>query len=404
MKNEILSSLAGLGVLLMVFAIAPGSLLGQTSSQKSGQPVLPSASSADSATSSANSFDYNSMNLRSAEEQFDREVRTMEQKMRSQVSDLQRMAKEVSMSSPQLGKIAGLSAELQNESGEIESRANELAAQAQELAGQAQDKITQEFDRRPDFFGRSTDDDSGWLGIEIADVTPETAKNLNLRAVRGAIVKDVEPDSPAAKAGLKENDVITKYDGETVESTMQFRRLVRETPPGRNVDLVVSRGGHTQNISVALGDRGAFMQKQMEGKMRDFGRAYEFSPRNFDFHFDMPESVDFRTPVLGISAEDLTSQLGAYFGAPNDAGVLVREVRPDTPAEKAGIKAGDVIVKVNGNAVRSLADLRLQLRQKSDEKSVNLGILRKGAELSVSVTIEKPHPMQQSNMIHRAQL
>ncbi len=404
MKNEILSSLAGLGVLLIVFAIAPGSLLGQTSNQKAGQAALPNASSPDSATSSANPFDYNSMNLRSAEEQFDREVRTMEEKFRSQVSDLPRIAKEVSMSSPQFGKIAGLSAELQNESGEIESRADELAARAQELAGRAQDKIVQEFDQRPEFFGRSTDDDSGWLGVEIADVTPETAKSLNLPAVRGAIVKDVEPDSPAAKAGLKENDVITKYDGETVEGTMQFRRLVRETPAGRMVDLAISRGGRAQNISVALGDRNAFMQKQMEGKMRDFGRAYEFSPRNFDFHFDMPESVDFRTPVLGISAEDLTGQLGAYFGAPNDAGVLVREVRSGTPAEKAGIKAGDVIVKVNGNAVRSLADLRLQLRQKSDEKSVNLGLLRKGAELSVSVTIEKPHPMQQSNVTHRAQL
>jgi len=181
---------------------------------------------------------------------------------------------------------------------------------------------------------------------------------------------------------------------------------VRETPSGRNISLAVSRNGSAQDISVELGDRSSFYEKKMKGKMRDFGNAYAFTEPNFDFHFDTPGvfEMDGRGPVLGISAEDLSGQLGTYFGAPNGTGILVREVRSGTAAEKAGLKAGDVIVKVNGSPVGSLSELRQQLRDKSDEKTVSLGILRKGSEINVPVTIEKPKPMESTHMVRRAQL
>lgn len=111
-----------------------------------------------------------------------------------------------------------------------------------------------------------------------------------------------------------------------------------------------------------------------------------------------------RTPLLGISAEDLSGQLGAYFGAPESGGILVREVRAGTAADKAGLKAGDVIIKIDSKPVSSLGDLRQQLRDKSDEKSVSLGIVRKGSEMSVSIAIEKPQPMESTHMVRRAQL
>jgi len=111
-----------------------------------------------------------------------------------------------------------------------------------------------------------------------------------------------------------------------------------------------------------------------------------------------------RTPLLGISAEDLTGQLGSYFGAPNNSGVLIREVRSGTPADKAGLKAGDVIIKVDGKPVGALSELRDQLRDKGDGKTVNLGVLRKGSEMTVPVTIEKPKPIEKTQTIHRAQL
>jgi serine protease Do len=350
--------------------------------------------------------------------QMEAQVRTIEKEIEAGLPELERAAKEVEMSSPELSRLSSLSAKLQARGDELASRAAELSAHAeafaQQLQGDAQEKVQRGQDKIQENIDRvfsmspgivmSSTDEGGWLGVEIAEVTAEKAKDLKLSAVRGVIVDGVEPDSPAAKAGIKEKDVITQYDGQPVEGAVQFRRLIRETPPGRAVRLEISRGGSLQNISVELGDRTEVYVRKMKGKMRDFGGAYSFSMPNLEELPDMPEVLDPRTPVLGINAEDLTSQLGSYFGAPNNAGVLVREVRPGTPAEKAGLKAGDVITKVEGKEVRNLADLRAQLRAKSDQASVNMSVLRKGSEIAVTVPIEKPRPMEQMHSVHRAQL
>jgi S1-C subfamily serine protease len=340
-------------------------------------------------------------------EQLKDSARISQQELQEQVSSLQKMAKEVEMNSPELAKLQGLSARLAGNQDQWEARAQELASSAADLAAGAQEKAAEVWGQEPRVFTTTTDDGSGWLGVEIGEVTAEKAKDLKLAEARGVEVIDVEPDGPAAKAGLKEHDVITRYDGQVVEGTVQFRRLVRETPSGRNISLAISRDGSTQDISVQLGDRSSFYEKKMKGKMRDFGNAYALTEPNFDFHFDTPQvfgEMDGRGPVLGISAEDLSGQLGTYFGAPNGTGILVREVRSGTAAEKAGLKAGDVIMKVNGSPVGSLSELRQQLRDKSDEKTVSLGILRKGSEMNVAVTIEKPKPTESTHMVRRAQL
>src|SRR6202022_2203093 len=115
------------------------------------------------------------------------------------------------------GTLDELSAQVEAKTAELEARANELSAQ---LVAQT-----------PEIGVGPWEEESGWLGIEIAEVTPEKAKELKLSAVRGIVVVGVEPGSPAAKAGLKAEDVITKYDEQEVAGTTQFRRLVRETPP-----------------------------------------------------------------------------------------------------------------------------------------------------------------------------
>jgi len=343
--------------------------------------------------------------------QIEAQVRTIEKEIEATLPEVERAAKEVEMSSPELSRLSGLSAKLQAKRDELASRAGDLSAQAEAFAQQvqqdAQDRVQENTDRvfsmSPGIVVSSADE-GGWLGVEIGEVTAEKAKDLKLPAVRGVVVDDVEPDSPAAKAGIKEKDVITQYDGQPVEGTVQFRRLIRETPPGRSVTLEISRGGSTQNISVVLGDRSDVSVRKMKGKMRNFGGAYSFSMPNVEEWPDIPDVMDARTPILGINAEDLTGQLGSYFGAPNNAGVLVREVRPGTPAEKAGLKAGDVIIKIEGKEVRTLVDLRAQLREKSNQTSVSMGVLRKGSEIAVTVPIEKSRPMEQMHSVHRAQL
>jgi serine protease Do len=402
MKNFRTSNIAGLSVLFLTLGMAPGALPGQNPEQNSPKP-------ATSATPNkpAGAADQSCQDLKAATEQFDGAMRINEQELQKQIETLQeRFAKEAVMSSPELAKLQDLSARFEGKQGEFGANAQELAARAQELAAQVQENASPLFDRAQNLM-ISTDGDGGWLGVEIAEVTPDNSKDLKLSAVRGVVVKDVEPDSPAAKAGLTENDVITQYDGQTVEGTVQFRRLVRETPAGHAVTLTVSHDGAMQTLNVELGERNAFFEKKMKGKMRDFGGVQSFVMPNTEFNFTGPEGfavMDGRTPVLGISAEDLSGQLGAYFGAPDETGILVREVRSGTPAEKAGLKAGDVIVQLDGKPVKTLSELREGLRDKAEQKTASLSILRKGATMNLSVAIEKPHPTESIQMFRRAQL
>jgi serine protease Do len=272
---------------------------------------------------------------------------------------------------------------------DLQARQSELSALAQEKASRLTGSMLA-FD----------DDESGWLGVQIADVDAGKVKELKLPAERGVLVTEVEADSPAAKAGLKVNDVVTEYNGQRIESATQFRRMVRESLAGRAAQLTVWRDGRTQTLSVTLGSS----RDRIE---RTFTLA---GPRGFAFNgdmfkFDMPNfSIASRAPLLGISAEDISGQLGTYFGAPGGEGILVREVNAGSPAEKAGMKAGDVITKVDGDKVRSLDDLREKLRAKREQKTVSVGVIRKGAEVSLNVEIEQPRPPERKRIARRTSL
>jgi S1-C subfamily serine protease len=232
--------------------------------------------------------------------------------------------------------------------------------------------------------------------------------------VRGVYIEEVEKDSPAEKAGLKTGDVITEYNGEHVAGVVQFRRLVRETPPGHTVSISVWRDGRAQTLDATL------------SKVNDqFNRQFNLNLNSPNFAFTMPEmkvtpmpampavpemspmpegNFSFRTPggsggnffmlgntpTIGISLQNLSGQLGSYFGAPNGEGVLIENVQTDSPAEKAGLKAGDVITKLDGNRVKTINELQSQLREKREEKTVQLTIVRKGSEMSIAVEPNKP--------------
>jgi serine protease Do len=245
------------------------------------------------------------------------------------------------------------------------------------------------------------DDSSSWLGVETHEVTAERAKDLRLTAEHGVLLGKIIPDSPAAKAGLKENDVVTEINGQRVEGTSQFRRMIHEIPSGRTVQVSVWRDGRAQTISVIL------------GKAEDRHRAWKMAtPGTFAFRMpEMPEIPEIPAmdwsggmllggqPRLGIDAEDLSGQLGTFFGAPDGEGILVREVNPGSAAEKAGVKAGDVITSFNGERVHSLGDLREKLSAKRDEKdkTAKLGLLRNKSE--ISLTVELPAPQARAKHI-----
>ncbi len=235
---------------------------------------------------------------------------------------------------------------------------------------------------------------SSWLGVETNEVTAEKVKQLKLPAERGVLVGKIVPDSPASKAGIKENDVITELNGQRVEGTAQFRRMIREIPTGRAAQLIIVRDGRQQTISVTLGQQEL---PRMGGMMR-----VPMTPGTFAFRVpetpELPEIAELgelnafgipglAQPRLGIDAEDLRGDLGAYFGAPDGEGVLVRTVFSDSPAAKAGIKAGDVITSVNGKRIRQVRELREMLKATNEEKPIKIGLLRNKSELSLDVPL-----------------
>jgi len=237
------------------------------------------------------------------------------------------------------------------------------------------------------------DDGSSWLGVETHEVTADKAKELKLSAERGVVLGKIVPDSPAAKAGLKENDVVTEVNGQRVEGAAQFRRMIHEIPAGRTIQLTVWRDGRTQTISATLGksEQGRHAMKMM-------------TPTPGTFAFRMPEMPQIPSmewngsmllggqPRLGIDAEDISGQLGAFFGAPDGEGILVRDVNSGSPAEKAGVKAGDVITSLNGERIRTVGELREKLSAKRDDKdrTVKLGVLRNKSEISLNVELPAP--------------
>lgn len=254
-----------------------------------------------------------------------------------------------------------------------------------------------------------SDEGTSWLGVESQDVNAEKAKELKLPAERGVLLGRIVTDSPAARAGLKENDVVTEINGQRVEGEAQFRRMIHEIPAGRTTQFTVWRDGRSQNITVTLGkseDRGNVWFKG------DPSGAYSFQLPRVEIP-DMPiaPGMDWNfgvlaggRPRLGIDAEDLSGQFGSYFGAPDGEGVLVREVASGSAAEKAGVKSGDVITSLDGNRVRSLGDLREKLASKREEKTVKLGVLRNKSEMSITVELPPPPSRTPRAIGHRTSI
>jgi serine protease Do len=252
------------------------------------------------------------------------------------------------------------------------------------------------------------DDGSSWLGVETHEVTADKAKELKLSAERGVVLGKIVPDSPAAKAGLKENDVVTEINGQRVEGAAQFRRMIREIPAGRSIQLSVWRDGRTQTISATL------------GKSQERRHAMKMvTPRPGAFAFRMPEIPEIPSmewngnmlfgggqPRLGIDAEDLSGQLGTFFGAPDGEGILVRDVNSGSPAEKAGVKAGDVITSINGERIRTVGELREKLSAKREDKdrTVKLGVLRNKSAMSLTVELPVPPERTKRLISHRTSI
>ena len=228
------------------------------------------------------------------------------------------------------------------------------------------------------------------IGVTVRDLSSQEASG---DAARGGVVIDrVQSGTPAAQAGFKVGDVVLEFDGERVRSARQFARLVRETPPGRPVSVAVLRGGSRETVSVTPEARSAraLVPEDLEERIE---RSLERLPRNFNFEFDFPRDPGgiLSRGRLGVTVSPLTAQLAEYFGVKE--GVLVESVQADSPAARAGLRAGDVITAIAGNPVRSPADVTRELRQLQPDATAEMRVMRDRKELTLTVTApERPQP------------
>jgi serine protease Do len=219
--------------------------------------------------------------------------------------------------------------------------------------------------------GRGTE-----IGVSVAD-----------GPTAGVVVEEVRPDSPAEKAGLQRSDVIVEFDGEHVRSARQFRRLVQETPPVRTVRATIVRDGQKKDVQItpaqgrtARGDVFLDGDRLLEPLEHLRGRI---PPFNFDF--DLPGALSGQR--LGVTIDELSDQLAAYFGVSD--GLLVTSVTDGSAASRAGLKAGDVITSIDGRPLHSRGDLIRALRDAGSDE-IAIGIVRDKREISVTVKLEAP--------------
>lgn len=286
----------------------------------------------------------------------------------------------------------------------------------------------------------------GFLGTFLSDVSDERARELKLTEVRGAVISQVVKDSPAEKAGLKENDVILSYNNEQVQSAAQVHRLLMETPPGRTVTLGLSRDGKLITVQATLGERQFGAWSNWPGRVRSedelmieqaekWMKEAEELRHQFDSSREkkllekaeelVRQAEEFRKLAethraeadklrregrqygpfgrglmpglrqnyrLGIRTIQLSEQLGRYFNVPEGQGLLVTEVEPGSAAARAGLKAGDCIIEINGQKVQRSADVSRLISEAGERKEtteVGIKIVRDRREQTLKIEPER---------------
>ncbi|HEU4414126.1 MAG TPA: PDZ domain-containing protein [Candidatus Angelobacter sp.] len=222
-----------------------------------------------------------------------------------------------------------------------------------------------------------------YLGVDIQDITADRVNALKLKEERGVEITMVDGDAPAAKAGLREHDVILDFNGTAVQNEEQLRRLIREVPPGRTVSLGISRDGNPLKVDVQLADQSKIMA-QSKPRIR-IAPPRVIVPRN---GIDIPGfQIQIYSVALGVQTENLTQQLGEYFGVKDGEGVLIRSVEKTGAAGKAGLKAGDIIVRADNEKLTDGTDLSQVLRKHRSGGKLSLLIMRDKHEQTITVTL-----------------
>jgi serine protease Do len=270
--------------------------------------------------------------------------------------------------------------------------------------------------------------DGNYLGVYTETLTRENMSRYGMAGEpRGVGITQVAENSPAAKAGLQKGDVIVRFDGEEVSSTQKLSRLVSESAPEHTARLTVSRGGSERELSVTLAKREPFsaLGANTEAWRSENGELFRWDGKGWQKQ--SPEEARTRSEEwrkqseewrqqseklrgqlqllqgqggngfaftlgagrrIGVTTTQLTDQLADYFGVSRDSGVLITSVAENSPAAKAGLKAGDIVTEVDGERIKGAGDLA-RLVSRKDEGDVTLTVTRERNRRTVRVTPEK---------------
>jgi len=236
----------------------------------------------------------------------------------------------------------------------------------------------------------------GYLGVLVSDVDSDSASRFKLKEARGAVITLIDHDAPAAQVGLRVNDVVIEMNGQAIEGSEQFGRMMREVPAGHKVSLVISRDGAIQTISVQLADRKK-MENDVWNKLGSADAGAYSDPQGMSIlpsggtASDVPSSRGFHMPFVGGTlnvgalVEPLTSQMAEYLGVSN--GLMVKQVARKGEAAAAGFKAFDVILKVGTESISTISDWDRALRA-NQGKPVQVTILRDRKQQTLTLQVD----------------
>jgi C-terminal processing protease CtpA/Prc len=235
-----------------------------------------------------------------------------------------------------------------------------------------------------DFIKNEKTKKSGWIGVMIQDVTEKTAKKAKLDSEEGAYVSDVVDASPADSAGLKKGDVIVEFNGKKILDADDLTKAVHRISPRTKTSLAVVRDGEKKTMNITVGTS--------KTSKRVIIRGVPPMPNVFSFGGNH---------ILGLRLITLNEQLGEYFGAPNNEGVLVEEVEKESVGEKAGFKAGDVITRVGKRTVGEAEKIQKELQKYDEGDKVEFEVLRKGTKKLLSVEVKEDQSFRRNFFFKR---
>jgi serine protease Do len=226
----------------------------------------------------------------------------------------------------------------------------------------------------------------GWLGVYSQELSDDLREGLDYKG-DGVLIDGVVDGSPADKAGIKKGDVLVRFNGQTVDSPDQLQSVVASTKGGTKAEIELVRGGTHVKVSATLDSRPSRMSMTWSNEAPRVRMIAPMAP-DLEMSGDLADLGNLGRGRLGVRLQDLNADLATYFSVPNGKGVLIVEVEKDSPAARAGLKSGDVIVKVGDHDTFDSDDVVRAVR--GEEGRVPISILRRGQKQTVTAEIERP--------------